>query len=184
MGIRKRMPVKLRANNLRYKTSDWCKRNKDTPFDTPLLAKELGMDPDSRSDCSELYNSVIKYWRDKGIEQFKKWDSLGIIPKDRDRYTRWDIFLYNYNQNDAYIFLFDNENKYYVQPGFDELERMDKKRLQRQWKGIGTVIEEMIAYDNRLLIDGSQMPITELLNAGKEVDALLDHHKGSGLNES
>ena len=145
-------------------------------------AKELGMDPDSRSDCSEVYNS-LKYWRDNGIKQFKKWEAVGIIPKDRERYTRWDIFLYNYNQNDAYIFLYDNENKYYIQPGFDELERMDKKRLQRQWKGIGTVIEEMIIYDNRLLTDGIQVPITELLDAGKQVDSLLDQHKGD-LNES
>lgn len=170
---RKRMPVALRMNNLRYKVSSWCKQNKDVPFDTPLLAKELGMNPDSRTDCAEIYNSVIKYWRDKGIETFKKWMDVGVIPKDKDRYVRWDIFLYNYNQNDAYIFLYDNNNGYYIQPGFDELERMDKKRLQHQWNGILTIIDEMITYDNRLLIDGVQRPVTDLLKAGKEMDGLL-----------
>lgn len=168
------MPMKLRMNNLRYKASEWCKRNRDTPFDTPMLAQALGMDPDSRSDCSRVYTSIIKYWRDEAIIQFRKWVKVGIIPLDKDRYSRWDIFLYNYNQNDAYIFLFDTKNKYYIQPSLDELERMDKKRLQRQWQGILTVIDEMKTYDNRLLLDGVQKPITELIEAGRGVDLLLD----------
>lgn len=173
MGKRKRMPMNLRKNNLRFQVSSWCKQNKDIPFNVPYLAKELGKDPDSRNDCAEIYNSVIKYWRDKGIETFKKWIAVGVIPPDKDRYIRWDVFLYNYNQNDAYIFLYDSQNKYYIQPGFDELERMDKKRLQHQWNGILTVIDEMITYDNRLLIDGIQKPITDLLKAGQDVNKLL-----------
>jgi hypothetical protein len=170
------MPMTLRANDLRYKVSEWCKRNTGVSFDVPFLAKELGMNPDSRADCAKVY-SVIKYWRDKGIETFKHWVAIGIIPPGETRYIRWDVFLLNYNRNDAYIFLYDYDNEYYIQPGFDELERMDKKRLQHQWNGILTIIDEMQVYDTRLLIDGTQKPVTELLKAGKNVDMLLGKNK-------
>lgn len=177
MGRRARSPVHLQANDIRYAMSTWCRRNHGKPFTVPALSMALGMNPDSRDDCTKIYGG-LKYWRDKAVEKFKKMVDQGILPRDADRYQRWDSFLLSYNNNDAYVFLFNRETGTYFQPNFKELEEMDRVRLSRQWHGILTVIDEMIVYDAQLaLSDGSKHPVRDLIDAGESVDRLLDHHE-------
>jgi len=176
MKRKKRNPVNLKANTLRYQISKWCKTHKDEAFNVPILTEELGLNPDSFSDRNNVYRCIL-YWREKFKDFYEKQKRIGTID-NMNRYEAWDTMLYNYNQNDAYVFLskYDKELRchYFVQPGFDMLENMDKRRLNKQWKGIKTVIEEMQLQDARLILsDGSRQPITELLEAGKNVTELL-----------
>jgi len=180
MKRKKRNPVNLKTNLLRYKISEWCSKHKDELFNVPLLTKELGLNPDSFSDRNQVYSCIL-YWRNKFKEFYEKQKKIGTID-NMNRYEAWDTMLYNYNLNDAYVFLsrYDKEMNcyYFVQPGFDMLENMDKRRLNKQWKGIQTVIEEMQLQDARLILsDGSRKPINELLEAGEHVSELLDSHK-------
>ena len=171
--IRRRSPVHMTRHTLRYKASSWMRKNKDLPFDTPYLTEQLGLNPDSRLDVKRVYNDVIKYWRIKALEKFKEWKEAGLFPNDKNRYEIWNNFLYNCNQNDFYVFLYDWKLKCFMQPDFGKLERMDKRRLEKQWKGVCSIIEEMKLYDAHLLINGQQKPITELLEAGKKFQKLL-----------
>jgi hypothetical protein len=170
---KKRNIVGLQEHPLRFKASEWLRKNFDEPFNIPILTEGLGLDSESRTDTSNVYHTVILYWRKKFIEFYKKQRKLEKL-KDMDRYRAWDTMLYNYNQNDAYVFLYKRKTGSFIQPSFHELENMDRKRLNRQWKGIGTVIEEMQIMDARLMLpDGSTKSIDELLEAGKDVDKLL-----------
>lgn len=168
-----RTPVHMTRNMLRFKASKWLRKNKDVSFDIPLLTQQLGLDPNYRIHYQRVYNQVIKYWRKKAIEKFREWKESGLLPSNKNRYELWDIFTFNCNQNDFYIFLYDWKRKCFMQPGFDKLERMDKIRLEKQWKGICSIIEEMQVYDAHLLINGTQKPITELIDAGKKFQNLL-----------
>lgn len=183
MGKKKRMPIHLKAYEVRYKISQWLKQNKNVLFNVPYLCGQIGLKPDSFSDRNKVYGAIV-YWRTKFISFYNKWKKAGKL-KDMDRYQAWDIMLFNYNQNDAYVFLskFDKKTKasYFIQPGFNELENMDRSRIEKQWKGIGTIINEMQIEDARLVLpDGSREPIDKLLKAGKSFDKLLPR---SDLNE-
>jgi len=172
---KKRSAVHLTRHMLRYKASQWLKQNKNVPFNIPILTEALGLDPYSRVDVARVYQDVILYWRKKFIEFYFKQKKAGFLDK-LNCYESWDMLLYNYNQNDAYVFLFDRGLNCYLQPGFKELENMDKQRLNRQWKGIHTVIDEMSLFNAKLVLpDGSRKPVSDLLNAGKDVDKLLPH---------
>jgi len=172
-----RNAVHLTRHTLRYKASQWLKLNKDIAFNNPILTEAVGLDPYSRIDTSRVYQDVICYWRKRFIQDYYKWKKAGQLD-GLDRYRAWDLLLYNYNQNDAYVFLYDPKLKCYLQPGFDELEKMDKRRLDRQWKGIGTVIEEMQLFEARLILpDGTRKPIGELLEAGHDFNNLLTRGK-------
>lgn len=177
MGRKKRSVVHLRSNEIRYKISSWCHSHPSEDFTVPGLAEEFGMNPDSREDCMKIYMGLT-YWRDKAIETYKHMVATGMFPVEADSQQRWDFFLLSYNRNDAYVFLFNHETGTYFQPSFKALEKMDKKRLSRQWHGILTVIEEMKVYDTKLaLSDGSSIPVRELVDAGRNVDLLLDRHE-------
>ena len=53
---------------------------------------------------------------------------------------------------------------------------MDIKRIDKQWKGIKTVIEDMQTVGARLVLsDGSREPVTKFLKASRKVDSLLSH---------
>jgi len=174
MKKKKRNAVGLVSNPVRYKASVWLYNNKDTAFNNPILTEAVGLDPMSRNDCNKVYQDVICYWRNGFIEYYKNMKKAGRL-EGYDCYQAWDNMLYNYNQNDAYVFLYDRKLGCYLQPGFKELENMDRKRLERQWHGIGTVIEEMQLFDASLVLSsGERVPIKELLKAGKKVDGLLD----------
>lgn len=158
--------------------SKWCKihYNDGTLFDVPFLCKELGMNPDSRSDYNSVYNA-IKYWRTEFINFYTMKKKIGFID-GMNRYEAWNIMLDNYNKNDSYVFLGEYDKSsgcyYFIQPNFDKLESMDRRRLIRQWKGIGTVIDEMITVDARLVLsDGSYKPVKKLLESGKDVTKML-----------
>jgi len=173
MKRKHRNAVHLTRHTLRYKASKWLKQNKNIAFNNPILTKALGLNPDSRIDTQRVYQDVIVYWRRKFIDFYYKQKKAGFL-NEVDRYRAWDSMLYSYNQNDAYVFLYDRKVKCYLQPGFNELENMDKQRLERQWRGIGTVIEEMQLFDARLILpDGTRKPIGELLEAGRDVNRLL-----------
>ena len=179
MSRKKRNAINLTKHSLRYKASEWLHENKGVPFNNPILTEEVGLDPYSRIDTARVYQDVILYWRRKFIEFYYKHKEAGLLD-GVDAYASWDLLLYNYNQNDAYVFLFDRKMKQYIQPGFDELEVMDKKRLNRQWKGINTVIDEMKLFKAQLILsDGSKKPVTDLLKAGKSVDKLLNVYQDS-----
>jgi len=172
----------VRADDFSLKMSKWCRLhyNDGTLFNVPSLCEELGMNPDSRTDYQKIYG-VIKSWRDGFISKYNKMKEAGAL-NDMTRYEAWDIMLHNYNKNDAYVFLsiYDKEGdcRYFIQPSFLDLEDMDKKRLERQWNGIMTVIKEMQILDARLVLpDGSRKPITELLEAGNDVNKLLKEGK-------
>jgi hypothetical protein len=169
---KRRSPIHLTPNLLRFKASEWCKKNKNIAFDVPYFAKQLGLNPDSRSDYIKAYN-IILYWRNKFIKFYYKNKKAGLLD-NLNANTAWDLLLYNYNQNDAYVFLFNRSMGYFIQPDFSELEKLDKERLEKQWQGIKTVIDEMCIYDATLLVGGTQKHINELISAGKQVDMLLD----------
>lgn len=143
------------------------------PFDNYILTQELGFNPEYRIHYVRVYQDVICYWRKKFIEFYHKQKQANLL-KDIDRYSAWDLLLYNYNQNDAYVFLYDRKAKCYIQPDFKELENIDKNRLEKQWKGICSVIEEMQLFQADLVLsDGSRKPIGDLLEAGREVNNIL-----------
>lgn len=174
MGRKRRGTVPLRKHNLRFTASKWLKEHKDTPFNNPYLTEQLGLNPILRTDCSKVYQDVISYWRKKFIDEYRKYKKDGKLD-GLNRYDAWDVMLYNYNQNDAYVFLFDRSTGSYVQPDFDELEEMDKFRLEQKWKGITSIISEMQLVDAQLIIpSGEKRPVSELLNASKKVGKLLN----------
>ena len=163
---------KLRNNDLRFKASAWLRKNRNKPFDIPMLTECLNMNPDSRRDTSRIYQDVIVYWRNKAIEYYKDLRKAGYLDSV-DRFYAWNILTYNYNQHDAYVFLWDDNLRCYMQPGLEELEIMDKRRLQKQWHGILTVMDEMKEYDAKLLIGGVQKAVGELEEASRPVNILL-----------
>ena len=178
MKRRKRTPIKIKPNDLRYRMSKWCKLHyKDgTLFDIPLLCKELKLNPDSRNDYNKVYSNILS-WRNGFIEKYKEYKTAGQLI-GLNKYEAWDTMLDNYNKNDAYIFLskYDPDAKVhcFIQPSFHEIERMDMNRLEKQWRGIKTVVEEMHVYDAQLVLsDGKRKPVDTLLKAGKKVDGLL-----------
>jgi len=178
MKRKKRSAVKIRPSKLRYDISKWCKLHyKDgTLFNVPMLCDELGLDPDSRKDYNNVYG-VILSWRNGLIDYYNKQKTIGMLI-GMNRYEAWDTMLDNYNKNDAYAFLsrYDKESKvkYFIQPSFDELESMDIKRIDKQWKGIKTVLEEMQTYDAQLVLsDGERKPVSSFLKASKRIDGLL-----------
>lgn len=171
MRKKKRVPQKVKGTQVGYKISKWLHNNKNIAFNIPFLTEEIGMKPDSRKDCSYVYNVLLR-WRKAFIESYQKYKRAGQLD-GMDRYEAWDTMLFNFNQNDMYVFLFDKKTGSFLQPSFDILEKMDKKRLQKQWKGINTVIEEMIIEDARLLTEhGIKSPI-DLLRGGKKITELL-----------
>ena len=163
---------RLRNNPLRFKASAWLRKNIGKPFDIPMLTEKLGMNPDSRHDTSRVYQDVILYWRDKAIQYYKDLRKAGYLD-DLDRFYAWNVLTYNYNQHDAYVFLFDDKLHCYMQPDLKELEVMDKRRLQKQWSGILSVMDDMKVCEVNLLAGGMQKPVAELEVAGKRVTALL-----------
>jgi len=182
MKRRKSKPIKTKVSDISYKISKWCKLhyNDGTLFDVPMLCKQIGLNPDSRSDYNKVY-SIILSWRNGFIDFYNKLKITGMLD-GMNRYEAWDTMLDNYNKNDAYVFLSKYNKKekvkYFIQPGFVELESLDKKRLEKQWKGIGTVIDEMLVFDARLILpDGSRKSVSELLKAGKKVDKLLPRNQ-------
>jgi hypothetical protein len=176
MNRRRRNGVHLTRHALRYKASKWLKLNKNVAFNNPILTEVVGLDPFSRIDTSRVYQDVIVYWRKKFIDYYYKQKEAGLLD-NLDSNTAWDILILNYNQNDSYVFLYDRKLGYYIQPSFDELEKIDKKRLEHQWKGICTVINEMQLFNARLLTNGIQKPVGELIEAGKSFDNLLTKSK-------
>jgi len=150
-------------------------KNKDEPFTIPLLTEYLGYNPDSRHDTTMVYQDVILYWRKKALEYYNVLKKLGFL--NVNHYEAWDIFLYNYNQSDAYVFLFDDERSSYIQPDMIKLERMDRSRIKKQWDGILNVMDEMKVEDALFLTDGVQCPVAELEQAGKKFDGLLSEGK-------
>ena len=183
MKKRKRNAIGITYNPIRSKISRWCYNNKNELFNIPILTDEIGLDSNNYNDRTKVYNHIV-YWRNKFKDFYFKQKKAGVID-DMNRYEAWDTMLYNYNQNDAYVFLskYDTENRchYFVQPGFDMLENMDKQRLNKQWKGIQTIMDEMKLEDARLILsDGTRKPISDLLEAGKNVGELL----GDGNAES
>ena len=178
MKRRKRNPVKVRSTAIGFKISKWCKLhyNDETLFNIPILCEELGLNPDSRKDYNKVYNE-IKIQRNGLILLYKKWKKLGKL-KGMNCYVAWNIMLKNYNQNDKYVFLSKYDKKikcnYYIQPSFYELEEMDRNRLNNQWKGIISVMDEMKTVGAQLVLsDGKREPVENLLKAGKKVDNLL-----------
>jgi len=178
MKRKKRSPIKIRSNNIRYDMSKWCRRHhKDgTLFNIPLLCNELGLNPDSRTDYNKVYGNIVS-WRKGFIETYKKWKKLGLLD-DMDKYEAWNTMLSNYNKNDAYVFLSEYDTDvqvhYFIQPSFHKIERMDMSRLEKQWKGIKTIVEEMQTYDAQLVLtSGDRESVTKLLKASKNVDKLL-----------
>ena len=167
---------KLRSNPIRYKASEWMRRNKDEPFTIPLLTEYLGLNPDSRKDTAMVYQDVILYWRKKALEYYNVLKKLGYLD-NVNHYEAWDILLYNYNQSDAYVFLFDDDRSSYIQPNMKELEEMDRERIKKQWDGILSVMDEMKVEDALFLTDGVQLPVAELEQAGKKFDGLLGEAK-------
>lgn len=187
MGRRKRCPVNLNGRLLRYKASEWLRKNKGLLFNVPILCEELGFDPDNRHHYAKVYQGVIVYWRKKFLEFFEKSKKTGKL-EGKNRYKAWECMIRNYNQNDAYVFLskFDKKYrvKYFVQPGFDMLENMDRKRLERQWKGIGSIVDEMQMEDARLVLpDGTRKPVQELIEASKKINDLLIESKKNTFDE-
>jgi len=177
MGKKRRGTVPLRKNNLRYAASKWLKEHKNEPFNSPYLTEQLGLNPISRIDCSKIYQDVISYWRKKFIDEYRKYKKDGKL-YGLTRYEAWDVMLDNYNKNDAYVFLsdYDPDAKvhYFTQPSFHKVERMDMDRLEKQWRGIKTVVEEMQTYDAQLVLsDGKREPVSSLLKAGRRIDGLL-----------
>jgi len=167
---------KLRASPIRFKASEWMRRNKDEPFTIPLLTEYLGYNPDSRHDTTMIYTDVILYWRKKALEYYTVLKKLGFLDTV-NHYEAWDIFLYNYNQSDAYVFLFDDDRSSYIQPNMKELEEMDRERIKKQWDGILNVMDEMKLEDALFLTDGIQLPVDELERAGKKFNGLLNEGK-------
>ena len=167
---------KLRSNPIRFKASEWLRRNKDEPFTIPMLTEYLGYNPDSRKDTNKVYQDVILYWRKKALEYYDILKKYGFLD-NVNHYLAWDIFLYNFNMSDAYVFLFDDERGSYIQPDMMKLERMDRSRIKKQWDGILTIMDEMKETDALFLTDGIQLPVDELEQAGKHFDNLLDSKK-------
>lgn len=167
---------KLRANPIRYKASEWMHRNKDEPFTIPLLTEYLGLNPDSRKDTAKVYQDIILYWRKKALEHYNALKKLGFL-NSMNHYEAWDSFLYNFNQSDAYVFLFDDERGSYIQPDMIKLERMDRSRIKKQWDGILSIMDEMKETEALFLTDGVQLPVAELKQAGKKFDGLLSEGK-------
>ena len=177
MSRKKRSTVHLRGNSIRYEVSKWLRHNKDTLFDVPYLCHELGLNPDSVTDRRKVYGCIL-YWRNKFTETYDQKKLLGELdgktPEDA-----WEHMIYNFNQNDAYFFLSTKDKEthtdYFFQPlAFAELEEMDGKRLRKQWAGSPRVMSEMkLMGVNLVLPDGSRMPISDLLDAGKNMDRLL-----------
>ena len=177
MGKKKRHPIKMRNNLIRNRASEWLRKNKGVYFNTPFLVEQLGLNPDNKKHYDSVYSTVICYWRNHFIKYYKECKKNGDL-EGLDRYKAWTVMLYNFNMNDAYVFLFEPKKGYYIQPSFAELEEMDKVRLQKQWKGILTVIDEMQTIDANVLLDsGKEIPVKDLLKAGKKVDNLLDGEK-------
>ena len=170
---------KLRANPIRYKASEWMHRNKDEPFTIPLLTEYLCLNPDSRKDTAKVYQDVILYWRKKALEHYNVLKKLGFL-NSMNHYEAWNRFLYNFNQSDAYVFLFDDERGSYIQPNMMELEAMDRERIKKQWNGILSVIDEMKETEALFLTDGIQLPVDKLEKAGKQFDGLLTEKKEEG----
>ena len=167
---------KLRSNPVRYKASEWMHRNKDEPFTIPLLTEYLGYNPDSRKDTAMVYRDVILYWRRKALEYYTILKKLGFF-NNVDHYKKWNILLENYNNSDAYVFLFDDERGSYIQPDMFKLERMDRSRIKKQWDGILNVMDEMKEEGALFLTDGVQLPVDELERAGKKFNGLLSERK-------
>ena len=164
MSRRHRNAIHMTGRMIRYQVSDWLKHNKNTGFNVPFLCSELGLNPDSRSDCNKIYSGCILYWRNNFVKKYKEWKKVGKL-SGMDRHEAWRIMLYNFNQNDAYVFLsrWDRKlnGKYYYQPlSLSELEKMDRARLDKQWKSLGTIIDEMGLMEAKLVLpDGSRKPI-------------------------
>lgn len=82
-----------------------------------------------------------------------------------NRFEKWENGLKSYNANDAFV-LFSRREKgkppHFIQPSFAEIERIDKTRLNKQMKGIITILEEMKEFDRHLLpADRSVTPMLE-----------------------
>jgi len=167
---------KLKSNPVRFKASKWMRINKDEPFTIPLLTEYLGYNPDSRHDTNMVYNDVIIYWRKKALQYYTILKKLGFL-NNINHYEAWDILLYNFNQHDAYVFLFDDERSSYIQPDMIKLERMDRERIKKQWNGILSIMDEMKETEALFLTDGVQRPVAELEQAGKKFNGLLSEGK-------
>jgi len=180
---KKRTPVNTKSSLIRYRASSWFRRNKSSPFTVPFLTEQLGLNREKSKDVNLVYRDVICYWRKKAIKSFIDIKKQGGFPKGKTRNEIWDIFLRNLNQNDIYVFLFDHDCGYYVQPNFSELENLDRTRLIKQWKGIKTVLDEMDIYDARVLLDSKPKKVEELRDTGEKFDkALLQGKKEVDLN--
>lgn len=167
---------KIRSNPVRFKASKWCRLNKNEPFTIPLLTQYLGYNPDSRHDTNMVYTDVVLYWRNKAIEYYDVLKKYGLL-NNMDHYQAWDVLLENYNNNDAYVFLYDDNRGSYIQPDMDELEQMDRKRLKKQWGGILSVMDEMKKIEALFLTNGIQLPVDRLQEAGQRFDGLLSNNK-------
>lgn len=169
--------LRLQSADLRYKVSTvlrnhgWGKRKNPEEFNLPKLLEWLGLnyDPDNIHDRQEVYQKTICYWRKHFVPVFKFWLDIGDI-KGEDRFEKWEIALANYNKHDAYVLFSRRERKntYFIQPSFEEIEQMDHKRLNRQMKGILTILTEMKLYDARLL--PSKREVTDMLEDSKKFE--------------
>lgn len=162
---------KLKPNLLRKKAKRYFRYHppNQEPFDCPYLTEQLDLDPTNRTQVQKVYQNVIQYWRDKAIpiyEYLKQNNSLD----SGDKYQNWQIFLQNYNKiYGAYFFLYDRKQGYYIQPNFAELEQMSNKRIEWQWKGIKSIMGEMVEFDERMLPSGrrAQEALKDIIKYGK-----------------
>jgi len=178
MSRKYRSNVHLRGSYIRYQISTWLRRNKNVGFNVPFLCDQLGLNPDSVNDRRKVYGCIL-YWRNHFISDYRKEKKAGMFD-GMDRHEAFRTAMLNFNRNDAYVFLskWDRKSrgKYYYQPlSLAELENMDRARLINQWKGLVSVMDEMrLEEADFVLTDGTRTPISNLLDAGKKVDRLLN----------
>ena len=157
----------LRSSVIRWiRTNGWNYPNVGTPFTAPFLTEEIGLDGANRFDVQRVYNILRIMLKDAQKHYIK---NNGYF-QGENKYENWDTFMHNLNANDIYVFIskYENKQRYYIQPSFQELEKLSYDRLRKQLKGLVTVVKEMVEYDEKLLTSGR--PAAELLDATKTVD--------------
>lgn len=154
----------LRSHICRWvRENGWQYPNMGTPFTVPYLTNELGLDPESRHDTNRVYQ-IIMYMRSQATKHYIK--NRGFF-KGENKYENWDALMISLNNKDIYVFMAVREKRqvFYIQPNFQELEKMDYERVLKHLGSLATVVTDMTERDEILLSSGR--PAAELLDASR-----------------
>jgi hypothetical protein len=178
---RRRSPDRIRLHNIHnyvaIQLGNWLAPRPQAEFNLDTAIRAVGYDPENRHHRMKVYN-VIAYWRKKAREVWDYAIENGKI-KARAFAQTWGAFLNYYNKNfKAFYLLYDPKDKVYYQPNFSAKERLDQKRMERQAKGLKTVLAEMVDFDESLIVTGR--PIREALQEADKFTRkyITDHTYG------